>query len=191
MSEFILRSARHLAKDVFERVVCPGDVVVDATMGNGQDTLTLCSLVGENGKVIAFDVQKLALNNTEALLNSHGYFNRARLILCGHEKMKDYVHSPIKLCTFNLGWLPGSDKLVRTSWPTTKEALNQALSLLSPFGICVICVYPGHPEGKEEKDELIPFLLNLPPQKYNVLWQQFLNAGPDAPECIIIQKQAN
>ena len=32
-------------------------------------------------------------------------------------------------------------------------------------------------------------LAALPPQRYNVLRQQFLNAGPGAPECFVIQAQ--
>ncbi|HHT14405.1 MAG TPA: methyltransferase domain-containing protein [Clostridiales bacterium] len=189
MNTFVLRSARHLAEIVFEKVVRPGDRVVDATMGNGYDTLKLCHLVGDEGKVYAFDIQELALKNTQALLEANGLLSRAELFLCGHEKMKNHVAYPIKFCAFNLGWLPGSDKVVRTNWVTTKQALEQALSLLCPHGVCVLCVYPGHPEGKVEKNALIPYLSSLPSQEYNVLWQQFVNAGADAPQCIIIQKQ--
>ena len=32
-------------------------------------------------------------------------------------------------------------------------------------------------------------LAQLPPQQYNVLWHKFLNAGPGAPECFVIQRQ--
>ncbi len=34
----------------------PGDRAVDATVGNGWDTLKLCELVGEKGKVYGFDI---------------------------------------------------------------------------------------------------------------------------------------
>lgn len=50
-----LRSARWIAADVLRQVVQPGDTVVDATLGNGHDTLMLCELVGETGRVIGFD----------------------------------------------------------------------------------------------------------------------------------------
>ena len=52
-----LRSARWIAADVLRQVVQPGDTVVDATLGNGHDTLMLCELVGETGRVIGFDIQ--------------------------------------------------------------------------------------------------------------------------------------
>ena len=60
-----LKSARYLAADVLSRAVAPGDTVVDATMGNGHDTLFLCELVGEEGRVYAFDVQAQAVKNTK------------------------------------------------------------------------------------------------------------------------------
>ena len=50
-----LKSARYLARDVLERAVQPGDTVIDATMGNGHDTLMLCEAVGPEGRVYAFD----------------------------------------------------------------------------------------------------------------------------------------
>ena len=45
-----------------------GGVYVDATMGNGHDTLFLCEMAGENGSVWAFDIQDQALESTGNLL---------------------------------------------------------------------------------------------------------------------------
>lgn len=59
-----LRSARWIAADVLRQVVQPGDTVVDATLGNGHDTLMLCELVGETGRVIGFDIQPDAVERT-------------------------------------------------------------------------------------------------------------------------------
>lgn len=38
-----------------------GDTVIDATAGNGHDTVFLAQLVGRQGRVWAFDVQSSAL----------------------------------------------------------------------------------------------------------------------------------
>ena len=65
---FILKNARHLAARYMEGILRPGDVAVDATMGNGKDTQFLCELVGETGRVYAFDVQEEALERTAARL---------------------------------------------------------------------------------------------------------------------------
>lgn len=190
MRSFELRSARFLASDCLQRYLRDGDTVIDATMGNGHDTLMLCELVGNNGRVYAFDVQKQALENTRKLLTESGCIERAQLILDGHEHMRSYVsESSADAVVFNLGWLPGSDKSVRTHWDTTKQAVEQALDILKPGGICVICVYPGHDEGAEELSNLSEMLLKLPPQRFNVLRQTFINASPGSPECFIAQKQ--
>ena len=45
-----------------------GDCCIDATMGNGNDTVLLSRLAGENGRVLAFDNQKQALEHTEERL---------------------------------------------------------------------------------------------------------------------------
>lgn len=183
-----LRSARFLAAEVLKSTVQPGDTVIDATMGNGHDTLFLCELVGETGRVIAFDVQTQAVENTRARLAEAGVLQRASLFCLGHEHMAEKASSA-RAVVFNLGWLPGGDKSVTTHWETTKTALESALRLLLPHGVLVLCAYPGHAEGDRERENLMGFLSALRPQEFNVLHQKFLNAGPGAPECFVIQKQ--
>ena len=184
-----LKSARYLAREVILRAVEPGDTVVDATMGNGHDTQMLCETVGPEGRVYAFDVQAQAVEETRSRLRAQGLDGRAELILSGHEHMAEYVKGPVKAVMFNLGWLPGGDHEVTTRWETTRTAVESALDLLAPMGVLVICAYPGHAEGEREKQELAAFLGGLDNRRYNVLHQRFLNAGPGAPECFVIQKQ--
>ena len=184
-----LKSARYLAREVILRAVEPGDTVVDATMGNGHDTQLLCEAVGPEGRVYAFDVQAQAADETKKRLRAQGLDGRAELILAGHEHMAEYVQGPVKAVMFNLGWLPGGDHAVTTRWETTRAAAESALDLLCPMGVLVICAYPGHTEGEREKQELTAFLGALDNRRYNVLHQRFLNAGPGAPECFVIQKQ--
>ena len=183
-----LRSARYLAREVLERAVRPGDTVVDATMGNGHDTLMLCEAVGPAGRVYAFDIQQDAVKETEKLLQSQGMADRATLINAGHEHMKDYVKGPVNAVVFNLGWLPGGDHSITTRWETTSRAVQAALELLGTGGVLVICAYPGHGEGDRERRELAGFLSTLDNRVYNVLRQQFLNANAGAPECFVVQK---
>ncbi len=184
-----LRSARYLAREVILRAVLPGDTAVDATMGNGHDTLMLCEAVGPGGRVFAFDVQEQALAETDRRLREQGVRDRAELIHAGHEHMAEYVQGPVKAVMFNLGWLPGGDHQVTTRWETTRKAAESALDLLVPMGVLVICAYPGHAEGEREKQELTAFLAALDNRRFNVLHQRFLNAGAGAPECFVIQKQ--
>ncbi len=186
-----LKSARYLARDVLEQAVQPGDTVIDATMGNGHDTLMLCEAVGPEGKVYAFDIQEAAVKETGKLLSAHGMADRARLIHSGHEHMREYVEEPVQAVVFNLGWLPGGDHSVTTHWKTTSCAVQAALELLKPGGVLVICAYPGHAEGDRERKELSGLLSRLSNRDYNVLHQQFLNAGIGAPECFVVQRNCN
>lgn len=184
-----LRSARFLAAEVLERTIQPGDTVVDATLGNGHDTCMLARLVGEQGRVIGFDIQPDAVASAREHLAREGLLERCELHVLGHEHMPEIVPGPVRTVTFNLGWLPGGDKSITTHWETTHRAIEAALRLLEPMGVCTICAYPGHAAGDEERVELIRYLSGLRPQEYNVLHQRFLNAGSGAPECFVIQKQ--
>ena len=187
---FELKSARYLARDILAAAISPGDTVVDATMGNGYDTLFLCEAVGPGGQVYAFDIQEQALRATEQRLRENGLLDRARLLARGHEQMAEAVPGPVSAVVFNLGWLPGGDHQVTTRWETTRTALLAALELLQPLGVLVVCAYPGHPEGDRERRELIAFLSGLSNRAFNVLRQTFLNAGPGAPECFAVQRLA-
>ena len=183
-----LKSARYLAREILSRAVQPGDTVIDATMGNGHDTAFLCEAVGPSGHVYAFDIQEQAVASTEAFLRRENLLDRADLFCCSHQHMDEHVSKPVRAVVFNLGWLPGGDHTVTTFWETTREAVSKALDLLLPGGVLVLCAYPGHPEGDRERHELTGFFAALSNKTYNVLHQRFLNAGPGAPECFVVQK---
>ena len=186
---YVLRSARYLAADCLRQVVQPGDTVIDATLGNGHDTCMLAELVGENGRVIGFDVQPSAVESTRRALLEQGLLDRCELHCTGHQRIAEHVKVPVRAAVFNLGWLPGGDKSITTHWETSRTAIAAALARLMPLGICTVCAYPGHAAGDEERAALMDWLSALRPQEYNVLHHRFLNAGPGAPECFIIQKQ--
>ena len=183
-----LKSARYLAKEVLQRAVQPGDSVADATMGNGRDTLFLAELVGEGGRVYAFDIQQDAVDSTRKLLESHGMSDRVSLFCRSHSEMAEAVPGGLSAVVFNLGWLPGGNHAFTTRCASTEKAVRQALELLRPGGIVTICVYPGHEEGKKEREMLLSLLAGLSNRRWNVLHQSFLNAGEGAPECLVIQR---
>ncbi len=121
-----------------------GDVAVDATAGNGHDTLYLAQKVGERGHVYAFDVQQAALDSTKERLAENGIPDeRVTLILSGHERMADYVKEPVRCVLFNLGWLPSGDHSVTTRVPTTLAAVEAACGLLLPGEWCRSASTPG------------------------------------------------
>lgn len=61
-----------------------GGFAVDATAGNGGDTLLLCQTVGKTGKVLAMDIQRQAVENTKKLLEENGWQDVADVVLDSH-----------------------------------------------------------------------------------------------------------
>jgi len=169
--------------------VSVGDVVVDATMGNGNDTLCLSRAVGQKGHVFAFDIQQKAIDNTKALLESNDAFDNVTLIKDGHENLDKHLKSPVKLVLFNLGFLPKSDKQITTKSATTITAVEKAFSFLDRFGLLLTVAYPGHKEGMKEKEDILRFSSNLPQNKFNVFYMDLINQKNNPPVLIGIEKQ--
>ena len=165
-----------------------GDVAVDFTMGNGNDTLFLSKAVGENGKVYAFDIQEDALISTRAHLEANGAPENYTLICASHHRVKEFVTEPIKAGMFNLGYLPRSGrKAVTTMRETTMPAVEAAIELLAPDGVLIVAIYPGHEEGALEGEMLREYFSTL--SKYRICPSEFkiLNS-PTSPYFFLIEK---
>ena len=153
----------------------PGDAVVDATAGNGHDTLFLARCVGPAGRVYALDIQKEALEATATRLQAAGVSERALLLNAGHETLATQIKTPVAAVVFNCGYLPGGDKNRSTTAETTLAGMNQALELLQPHGILVAVLYPGHPAGARETAAVCRWASALPQQHYTVLRYELIN----------------
>ncbi|SKC72841.1 tRNA (mnm(5)s(2)U34)-methyltransferase [Maledivibacter halophilus] len=184
-----LSKATDLAKNLIAMVVKKNDVVIDATVGNGNDILFLCDLVGEKGKVIGFDIQDIAIENTEKKLRDKNMIDRVMLINSGHEKLKEYVDTKVSAIMFNLGYLPGKNHEITTKYKTTIEAVKQGIDLLEVNGIMTIAIYPGHKEGLKEKEELLKYLSTIDQKQGNVLKMEFINQINNPPLLIAIEKK--
>ena len=165
-----------------------GEVAVDFTMGNGNDTLFLSQTVGEGGRVYAFDIQEAALESTRARLVSEGAPENYTLICASHDRVKEFVKEPIKAGMFNLGYLPGSGKkAVTTMRVTTMPAVEAALDLLLPDGVLIIAIYPGHEEGELEGEMLEEYFSST--SRYKICPSKFriLNS-PTSPYFFLVEK---
>lgn len=182
------RSARFWAAELIEPALYDGARAVDATMGNGQDTLWLCRKVGEAGRVYAFDVQPEAVARTRQRLEDAGVAQRAELNCLGHERMAEVVPGPVDVVMFNLGWLPGAAHAVTTRTETTLLAVNAALGLLKPDGLLTVCVYPGHPEGARELEALAHWAETLDPRRFDALLRRYMNQPNDPPQLIAVKR---
>ncbi|QXM06059.1 class I SAM-dependent methyltransferase [Crassaminicella indica] len=177
-----------LAKYFLKDVLKEGDVVVDATMGNGNDTLFLANIVGEKGKVISFDVQDLAIANTKKLLENN-HINNVDLIQDGHENMDKYICDEISGGMFNLGYLPKGDHHIVTKGETTVVAIEKCLKFLKRNGMITMIIYHGHSEGKIEKEQVINYIENLDQSKFHVMKVDYINQTKESPILITIIKK--
>ncbi|MEM9026566.1 MAG: class I SAM-dependent methyltransferase [Verrucomicrobiota bacterium] len=144
----------------------PGDLAIDATMGNGHDTLHLSKLTAPNGKVWAFDIQKAALEKTRERLKQANEVN-VSLICANHNDLEKHLPRDavgiIKAVVFNLGYLPGQDKSITTHASTTLAAIHSAIRVIAPGGVIEILCYTGHYQGLEEWQMLESWISkNLP-----------------------------
>ena len=168
--------------------VRPGDLVLDATCGNGLDTLLLAELAGEGGRVFAFDIQPRAIGATGALLERKGLLSRVELIRAGHERLSEFVPPGLKAAVFNLGYLPGDQSPLITSPETTVSALGQAAALLKPGGVIAISLYTGHQGGPEEALAVESWGAALAPRDFNVWCSRQLNRPGIAPYLVLVER---
>lgn len=167
-----------------KEVVTKEDITVDATCGNGFDTLELAKL---SKYVYAFDVQDMAIHYTDLLLKENSLSNY-KLIKDSHAFIKNYVIGHIKAVTFNLGYLPGSDKTIQTNESSTIEAIKTSCDLIEKGGIICITLYTGHEGGSVEAIHVEEFCRSLDKKLYKVVKYDFINREK-SPYVIIIEKQ--
>jgi len=184
----VLHKALIQAHQYAEAVVKPGDMVIDATMGNGNDTLFLARLTGSTGKVYAFDIQEEAVKRTRERIESQAVLGWCKLIHEGHEHMDRYVSEPVKLVMFNLGYLPGGDHRINTRADTTIAAVEKSLALLRDDGLVIIVIYYGGDTGFEERDALLDYLSGLDPRRFSVMKTEFINQINCPPILVCIEK---
>ena len=170
--------------------ITPGDLCIDATMGNGRDTELLCQLTGEKGRVLAFDIQEAALLRTQKRLREAQAPDNYRLILDSHSHMEQYADAETVSCiAFNLGYLPGGDHTLATRAHTSLEAVQKSLTLLKKGGLLSLCIYSGGDTGFEERDTLLPFLKELDPKAYLVILSSYYNRPNHPPIPVLVKKQ--
>jgi predicted methyltransferase len=189
------------SQQLVAEVLMPGDLAVDLTAGKGRDTLALAQAVGATGRVVAFDVQREALDKTAHLLIKNGFkpsfWENDReipdlpglyLIHSCHASLGKALHHAPKAVIANLGYLPGGDKRLITRSETTRQALEQSLERLTPGGRLSVTVYPSHPGGTSEGSIVCNLFSGLPPEDWQVLQISVANR-PEAPYLMIAERQ--
>ena len=153
-----------LVQELLRPLILPGDLVIDATAGNGHDTVFLADCVGEAGKVLAFDVQEAAMVSARERVAAVGFAGRVGFFRESHSRMDSHAASgSVSVIMFNLGYLPGEGHDLTTETGETVAALEIAARLLQPGGILSIVCYPGHPAGAIEAAAVEAWMKTLTP----------------------------
>jgi len=213
-------SLLELAHASVQRAVTPGSLVVDATAGNGNDTLFLARLVGPTGLVLAFDIQPEALENTRVALEKANLATQVRLFLTGHENITACLQgnavpppvgrlaasltakslsdpalylsakSQVSAAMFNLGFLPGSEKEIATRPSTTLAALIGLLPAMLPGAVLSIHCYSGHDGGREESRAVLDWATRQPEDAWRVYRYETLNKKRGVENLILIERRS-
>lgn len=188
MRNSFLKNAVKVSHLIIKSRIKDKDIVIDATCGKGNDTLFLAKLVGEKGKVYAFDIQKEAIDITNQKLTENNLSDRVILINDSHEKIDNYIKKPINGAMFNLGYLPGSKSKLVTLPHTTLKAVKSTLNLLKKGGLITIVFYPGHEGGQEELEMVRNYLTKLSQSEFEVSQINFINQANNPPLLITVEK---
>jgi hypothetical protein len=183
-----------LAHKHWKSLVKPGDTVIDATCGNGHDTLVLAqiTLTNDSGQLFALDLQQEAIDASKQMLLGRlgrDLFDKIHFVKGCHSRFPETISpSSVKLIAYNLGYLPGGDKTKTTQTETTLESIKNAQELIQDGGLISITCYPGHNEGKREEDHIIEFTTKLDPKKWSCCHHRWSNRT-NAPSLLLIQKR--
>lgn len=159
-------------------------IAVDMTVGKGNDS----KYILKNTKVerlYGFDIQKEAEIESKNLI---GKDPRFIFHLASHDKIDKYIKESLDLAIYNLGYLPGGNKEITTQYQSTIKSLEKTLDLLNKEGMIILTIYPGHPAGKVESEELEKFLAKIDPKKYAIMKLSYQNRPKNPPYIIVIQK---
>lgn len=195
-----LRTVIGQAHELVASVLGPGDLAVDATAGNGHDTVHLARCVGGAGLVVGVDRSARAIEATRERVDRAGVGGRCRLVCRGHEELAEILAGQApgrvpRVVMFNLGYLPGDDMTTATASATTLAALAVGLELLPPGGLLTVILYSGHPGGAEEARAVVAWASGVgrrrgagPTGGTRALWYRYLAADEEGPSLVAVEK---
>ncbi len=185
----LIRNTAKLAMHLTAMYIQLGDTVIDATVGNGNDTLALSELVGETGKVYGFDIQPLALMRASEFLMQNDAPSEIELVYNSHEEMDKHIAEPVAAIVFNLGYLPSGAKHITTRAETTLTALGKAIEMIKCDGVITVVMYPGHAEGQIEKEKVLEWAGLLDKSLYHCAYISMINQPENAPCIMLVTKK--
>lgn len=192
MENNLLTRTTDLAMAVTSRYIKEGDLLIDATCGNGNDTFAFSKMTGLSGHVLAIDIQEKALETAQ---NTTCRDCNNIVYKLGNFRDVDTISQEIfpgirpKAVIFNLGYLPGGDKSITTGSEDSLIAVKKAVQLIETNGIVTLVLYCGHPQGKDEKTAILNWAEGLSSSDYHVVYNQMLNQRKNPPEILFITRK--
>ena len=178
-----------LAQLLLREIIGAGDLVVDATAGNGHDTVFLAECAGAGGRVLAFDVQAAAIAAARARVTAAGLAPRVDFFQESHAMMdRRAAPGAVAAVMFNLGYLPGEDHRVMTTSAATLAGLECAAGLLKTGGGLTVVCYPGHPGGAEEAAAVEQWFATLATRRWRVARYGAIGTRRPAPYLLLGSK---
>lgn len=177
----IVEFSHYLIKEFINRNQNNNLLCIDATCGMGNDSLFIVKNINQSSTLICYDIQEVAINSTKELLKN---YNNVVYNLQSHESFNE---ESADLIIYNLGYLPNTDKVVKTNSSTTLKSLENALRITNNKNdyLIIIVLYPGHQEGLLESQVIDNYCYNLSSSKYLV--SKYLNYNrPTSPYIISI-----
>ena len=195
-----------LAHSLWKETILPRvDTVIDATCGNGKDSVALAEMLfglqhssaydgdDDNQKsiepeLLCIDIQSRAgTNTTEALrevLDDDIFENNCRVLGgTSHAPLPQPRNSKsVGLICYNLGWLPGSsadDKSAfSTKMVTTMYSLTDAVLMLRVGGLLSVMTYPGTTPQEADAVKYFAEGLAMLTTRDKAGWQGYVDAIP-------------
>jgi len=185
----LISNAVNFVKETIKKTLKEDSIVIDATMGNGHDTLFLRKQLNDDGFIYGFDIQKAAIERTKDRLVQNNCYDHVKLIHDSHENFKKYIEAPVDLILYNLGYLPKGDKSITTESDQTLKSVKEGMGLLRSGGVIIITVYPGHLPGALELEVLSDYLKTINQKKYAVMKVDFFNYKNKPPVVFMIERR--
>lgn len=176
-----MRAHINLAHFWWSQLLKRGDIAVDATCGNGFDTVVIAKLLLPQlaGTLFAMDLQSDAIAATkrrlEVQVGDKAALDVTFLQQCHSQFPSSLFPATVKLIVYNLGYLPGGDKTLTTQSVSTLASLQQALPLIVPGGAISITCYPGHAAGAEELTEILSWATTLDSRSWSCCHHHWVN----------------
>ncbi|MGI6608273.1 MAG: tRNA (mnm(5)s(2)U34)-methyltransferase [Erysipelotrichaceae bacterium] len=181
----VIVKTTELNKCLIKQYLNKDSISVDMTSGNGNDTLFLAL---NSRKVYGFDIQQIAIENTDKLLKENGLKNY-KLICDNHTEIDKYLNEQVDVFVFNFGYLPKSDKTITSTAESSLTALKKALKLLKIGGLISMTLYYGHENGEIEGENILKYVEKLDYSDYHVLYIKSVNQKNKPPEIVLITRK--